>query len=72
MKIHPISDIFKFVNIRYPIFPSLQFVTDTISDILKKADIYRYPMYRITDMPSLVKSALTFKNVTLLFTSMDH
>ncbi len=37
MKIHPISDIFKFADIRYPIFPSLPFVTDTISDILKKS-----------------------------------
>ena len=36
MKIHPISDIFKFTYIRYPIFPSLKFVTDMISDIWKK------------------------------------
>ena len=32
----------------------LQFVTDMISDIWKKADIYRYPIYWKTDMPSLV------------------
>ena len=39
------SDIrhFQLLSInRYPIYPSLQFVTDTISDILKKADNISY------------------------------
>ena len=48
------TDTWYFLICRYPIFPSLQFVTDMISDIWNKADIYPYPIYRKTGMPSLV------------------
>ncbi len=65
MWIHPISDIFKFADIRYPIFPKLQFLTDTISDIWKIADIYRYPIYRKTDMPSLVFGLILYEGYYL-------
>ncbi len=36
------------------IFSNLQCVIDTISDIWKKADIYRYPIFWKTEMPSLI------------------
>ncbi len=50
---------FNFADIRYLIFPGLQFVTDTISDIKKKNYIYRYPIYRKTNMPSLLTDTQT-------------